>query len=107
MQSANRDVKNLEKDLLKAAKAVSKLDKKADITALIGKDKDEKELRDKLVSKLKEKEIEKMKECGEKLRDNSFYYSDGDQSMEDISSADGALEQVMVASKPSSIMSFK
>lgn len=96
VQNANRDVKNLEKDLLKAAKAVSKLDKKADITALIGKDKDEKELRDKLVLKLKEKEIEKMKECGEKLRDNSFYYSDEEHSMEDISSADGGALEVLI-----------
>ncbi len=78
-------MRNLEKDLLKAAKAAStKLNPKTDFTSLLGKDKDEKELRDKLVSKLKEKEIEKMKECGEKLKENSFYYS-SDESMEDVS----------------------
>lgn len=89
VRSANKNVKSLEKDLLKAAKAATKLDKRADITALIGKDKDEKELRDKLVSKLKQKEIDKMEQYGEKLRDakdNSFYYSD--DSIEDISDED-------------------
>ena len=90
----NKDpVKHLEKDLLKTAKAaVTKYDK--DITSLIGPDKDEKELRDKLVTKLKQKEIEKMKECGEmrdKIRENaatSFSYSENDDEgsmMEDIS----------------------
>lgn len=88
VQNANRDVKNLEKDLFKAAKAVSKLDKKADITSMIGKkDKDEKELRDKLVFKLKQKEIDKMEKCGENLRDNSFYCAESD-SMEEISDED-------------------
>ena len=86
VQNANKDVKNSEKDLFKTAKIASKMSgKKTDITSLIGKDRDEAELRNKLVSKLKEKEIEKMKECGEKLRDNSFYYSDGNESREDIS----------------------
>merc|ERR1711997_135606 len=84
-QNIKGDVKNSEKDLFKTAKLASKLSKKSDITGLIEKDRDEAELRNKLVSKLKEKEIEKMKECGEKLRDNSFYYSDGNESREDIS----------------------
>merc|ERR1712083_222406 len=67
VQNANKDVKNSEKDLFKTAKIASKMSgKKTDITSLIGKDRDEAELRNKLVSKLKEKEIEKMKECGEK-----------------------------------------
>ena len=95
VQNANKDVKNLEKDLLKAAKTASKYNKKAaDFTNLIsGKDKDEKELRDKLVTKLKEKEIEKMKECGEKLRDNSFYITDDDE-MEDISEDELSVSRV-------------
>ena len=84
-QNIKGDVKNSEKDLFKTAKLASKLSKKSDVTGLIEKDRDEAELRNKLVSKLKEKEIEKMKECGEKLRDNSFYYSDGNESREDIS----------------------
>merc|ERR1711899_366113 len=54
------DVKNSEKDLFKTAKLASKLSKKSDVTGLIEKDRDEAELRNKLVSKLKEKEIEKM-----------------------------------------------
>ena len=86
VQNANKDVKNSEKDLFKTAKIASKMSgKKTDITSLIGKDRDEAELRNKLVSKLKEKEIEKMKECGEKLRDNSFYSDGEDESREEIS----------------------
>ena len=85
VQNANKDVKNSEKDLFKTAKIASKMSgKKTDITSLIGKDRDEAELRNKLVSKLKEKEIGKMKECNEKLRDKSFY-SDGSESREEIS----------------------
>merc|ERR1712083_1293279 len=75
-QNIKGDVKNSEKDLFKTAKLASKLSKKSDVTGLIEKDRDEAELRNKLVSKLKEKEIEKMNECDKKLRDNSFY-SDG------------------------------
>ena len=83
MQNVNKNVTKSEKDLLKAAKAASK--KGADITTLLGKDKDEKELRDKLVNKLKQKEINKMEQCGEKLRKSgAFLYSDA----EDISDED-------------------
>ena len=46
---------------------------------------DEKELRDKLVSKLKQKEIDKMEQCGENLRQSCLY---SDDSMEDISEED-------------------
>merc|ERR1712048_210700 len=67
-QNIKGDVKNSEKDLFKTAKLASKLSKKSDITGLIEKDRDEAELRNKLVSKLKEKEIEKMNECDKKLR---------------------------------------
>ena len=83
-QNIKGDVKNSEKDLFKTAKLASKLSKKSDITGLIEKDRDEAELRNKLVSKLKEKEIGKMKECNEKLRDKTFY-SDGSESREEIS----------------------
>jgi len=85
-------VKNSEKDLFKTAKLASKLSKRSDITGLIEKDRDEAELRNKLVSKLKEKEIEKMKGCEEKLRDKSFY-SNGDESREDISDEDPIKEE--------------
>ena len=92
MEKKKDGVKHLEKDLFKTAKAVSKLENATDITSLIGQDKDEKELRDKLVTKLKQKEIQKMKECREKrdtIRDNKFYGSgddeDDQESMEDIS----------------------
>merc|ERR1712088_273539 len=60
-QNIKGDVKNSEKDLFKTAKLASKLSKKSGITGLIEKDRDEAELRNKLVSKLKEKEIGKMK----------------------------------------------
>merc|ERR1712083_949161 len=82
-QNIKGDVKNSEKDLFKTAKIASKLSKKSDITGLIEKDRDEAELRNKLVSKLKEKELEKIKASDEKLRDNTFY-SDN-ESREDIS----------------------
>merc|ERR1719367_1507786 len=84
-QNIKGDVKNSEKDLFKTAKLASKLRKKSDITGLIEKDRDEAELRNKLVSKLKEKEIEKMNECDKKLRDNSFYSDGEDESREEIS----------------------
>jgi len=91
-QNIKGDVKNSEKDLFKTAKLASKLSKRSDITGLIEKDRDEAELRNKLVSKLKEKEIEKMKGCEEKLRDKSFY-SNGDESREDISDEDPIKEE--------------
>ena len=84
-QNIKGDVKNSEKDLFKTAKLASKLSKKSDVTGLIEKDRDEAELRNKLVSKLKEKEIEKMNECDKKLRDNSFYSDGEDESREEIS----------------------
>ena len=78
-------MKSLEKDLFKAAKQ----HKGSDITSLITKEKDQDELalRDKLVSKLKEKEIEKMKQLEGNLKDSSFIFSD-DGSMEEISDED-------------------
>ena len=90
VHNVNKDVKTREKDLLKTAKNASKrLNKgEADITSLLSKDNaksDEKELRDKLVNKLKQKEINKMEQCGEKLRKSgAFLYSDA----EDISDED-------------------
>ena len=84
VQNASKDVKVSEKDLFKTARVASKLSKNNDVTGLIGKDRDEAELRNKLVSNLKEKEIKKMKECGDKIR-NDKLYSDGDESREEIS----------------------
>ena len=87
VQNANeKEMKSAEKDLFKAAKAASKQTQGGDITTLITKDQDELALRSKLVSKLKEKEIEKMKHIGENLKDTSFAYSD--DSMEEISDDD-------------------
>lgn len=91
-------MKSLEKDLLKAAKAASKQHKGSDITAFIsGKDQDELALRDKLVSKLKEKEIEKMKQYGENLKDSSFIFSD-EGSMEEISDEDLVIKILYISS---------
>merc|ERR1711976_935813 len=84
-QNIKGDVKNSEKDLFKTAKLASKLSKKSDVTGLIEKDRDEAELRNKLVSKLKEKEIEKMNEWDKKLRENAFYSDGEDESREEIS----------------------
>ena len=84
VQNASKDVKVSEKDLFKTARVASKLSKNNDVTGLIGKDRDEAELRNKLVSNLKEKEIKKMKECGDKIR-NDKLYSDGEESREEIS----------------------
>merc|ERR1719203_2336125 len=78
VQNASKDVKVSEKDLFKTARVASKLSKNNDVTGLIGKDRDEAELRNKLVSNLKEKEIKKMKECRDKIR-NDKLYSDGDE----------------------------
>ena len=93
VHNVNKDVKTREKDLLKTAKAASKRLNKgeggSDIASLLSKDNainsDEKELRDKLVSKLKQKEIDKMEQCGENLRQSCLY---SDDSMEDISEED-------------------
>ena len=63
-------MKSIEADLLKtAAKEAKGISKAASILSSSYKDQDEKKLRDKLVSKLKQKEMDKMKNCGEKLRD--------------------------------------
>ena len=90
VHNVNKDVKTREKDLLKTAKAASKrLNKgEADITSLLSKENansDEKELREKLVSKLKQKEIDKIEQCGENLRQSCLY---SDDSMEEISDED-------------------
>ncbi len=98
VRADNKHVKSLEKDLFKAAKAATKVGKSADISSIIsgGGDKDEKVLRDKLVSKLKQKEIEKVKIHGDKLRDArdmSFYVS---SSMEDISEDDLSVRNIKI-----------
>merc|ERR1712150_198301 len=71
VHNVNKDVKTREKDLLKTAKAASKRLNKGETLSLLSKDNansDEKELREKLVSKLKQKEIDKIEQCGENLR---------------------------------------
>ena len=100
VQNASKDVKVSEKDLFKTARVASKLSKNNDVTGLIGKDRDEAELRNKLVSNLKEKEIKKMKECGDKIR-NDKLYSDGDESREEISEEEDDNVSVFFFSKNS------
>ena len=85
-------MKSIEADLLKTAAKEAKGSMKivgrtaANILALNYNDKDEKRLRDKLVSKLKQKEVDKMEHFGERLKNakEGIY----DDSMEDISDDD-------------------
>lgn len=91
-------MKSIEADLLKtAAKEV-----KGSMKAIVGRtaanmlafnynDRDEKRLRDKLVSKLKQKEVDKMEHFGERLKNakEGIY----DDSMEDISDDDLEVSQ--------------
>ncbi len=81
----------MEKDLLKAAKAATKVGRGGDLSSMVsGGDKDEKVLRDKLVSKLKQKEMDRVKLHGDKLRDarDRNLYTSSEDSMEDISDGD-------------------
>ena len=59
------------------------------------KDQDEKVLRDKLVNRLKEKEVLKMEHFGERLKNakENNYFDSSDDGVEDISEED--LEQVI------------
>ena len=63
-------VKSLENDLLKAARQATKQSGLASAgeAAMTYKDQDEKLLRDKLVSRLKEKEAQKVEHFGERIR---------------------------------------
>ena len=83
---------NLEADLLETAKRASKKTKIG--TPMTYKDQDEKVLRDKLVNRLKEKEVLKMEHFGERLKNakENNYLDSSDDGVEDISDDD--LEQV-------------
>ncbi len=67
-----------------AAKEAKGIGKAATILSNSYKDQDEKRLRDKLVNKLKQKEVQRMEDCGKKITNAKQGY-DSDQSMEDIS----------------------
>ena len=59
-------------------------------TTMTYKDQDEKLLRDKLVTRLKEKEVLKMEHFGERLRNakENNYFESSDDGVEDISEED-------------------
>ena len=84
-------IKNLEDDLLKtAAKEAKGIEKAATILSHSYKDRDEKKLRDKLVTKLKKKEEDKISHFNQKIKN----VMDGkrgvsyESEMEDISDDD-------------------
>lgn len=86
-------MQNLEAELLETAKRVSK--KATDAAGTMTyKDRDEKLLRDKLVTRLKEKEVQKMEHFGERLKNakENNYIETSDDGVEDISDED--LDQV-------------
>ena len=86
-------MRNLEAELLETAKRVSK--KATDAAGTMTyKDRDEKLLRDKLVTRLKEKEVQKMEHFGERLKNakENNYIETSDDGVEDISDED--LDQV-------------
>lgn len=86
-------MRNLEAELLETAKRVSKKETDAAGT-MTYKDRDEKLLRDKLVTRLKEKEVQKMEHFGERLKNakENNYIETSDDGVEDISDED--LDQV-------------
>ena len=92
MKGQGKRVLNLEADLLETAKRASKKTKIG--TPMTYKDQDEKVLRDKLVNRLKEKEVLKMEHFGERLKNakENNYLDSSDDGVEDISDDD--LEQV-------------
>ena len=92
VKGQGKRVLNLEADLLETAKRASKKTKIG--TPMTYKDQDEKVLRDKLVNRLKEKEVLKMEHFGERLKNakENNYLDSSDDGVEDISDDD--LEQV-------------
>ena len=94
MKGQGKRVLNLEADLLETAKRASKKAKLE--TTMTYKDQDEKVLRDKLVNRLKEKEVLKMEHFGERLKNakENNYLDSSDDGVEDISDDD--LDQVIV-----------
>ena len=93
VKGQGKKVQNLEAELLETAKRVSK--KATDAAGTMTyKDRDEKLLRDKLVTRLKEKEVQKMEHFGERLKNakENNYIETSDDGVEDISDED--LDQV-------------
>ena len=95
VKGQGRKVLNLEAELLETAKRASKKANKAGET-MTYKDQDEKLLRDKLVNRLKEKEVLKMEHFGERLKNakENKYFESSDDGVEDISDDD--LDQVQI-----------
>ena len=89
VKGQGKKVQNLEAELLKTAKRVSKKASRMG-TTMTYKDQDEKLLRDKLVTRLKEKEVLKMEHFGERLRNakENNYFESSDDGVEDISEED-------------------
>merc|ERR1712110_503585 len=89
VKGQGKKVRNLEAELLETAKRVS--NKAADAAGTMTyKDRDEKLLRDKLVTRLKEKEVQKMEHFGERLKNakENNYIETSDDGVEDISDED-------------------
>ena len=95
VKGQGRKVLNLEAELLETAKRASKKGNKSGET-MTYKDQDEKTLRDKLVNRLKEKEVLKMEHFGERLKNakENNYFDSSDDGVEDISDDD--LDQVNI-----------
>ena len=93
VKGKGKKVLNLEAELLETAKRVSKKTNKLG-TTMTYKDQDEKLLRDKLVNRLKEKEVLKMEHFGARLKNakEQNYLDSSDDGVEDISDDD--LDQV-------------
>ena len=94
VKGQGKRVLNIEADLIETAKRASKKAKLE--TPMTYKDQDEKVLRDKLVNRLKEKEVLKMEHFGERLKNakENNYLDSSDDGVEDISEDD--LDQVIV-----------
>eukprot|EP00095_Tigriopus_kingsejongensis_P001020 maker-scaffold2058_size21661-snap-gene-0.8 protein:Tk01020 transcript:maker-scaffold2058_size21661-snap-gene-0.8-mRNA-1 annotation:"hypothetical protein HELRODRAFT_62550" len=97
------NVKNLEKDLLRTAAKEAKgtFVKAATILSTSYKDQDEKELRDKLVHRLKQKEVNRMEHCGERIRKQQFLRPDSNMTdgLEDISDEENLTTEESQASE--------
>ena len=93
VKGQGRKVLNLEAELLETAQRTSKKSNKLKAT-MTYKDQDEKLLRDKLVNRLKEKEVLKIGHFGERLKNakENNYFDSSDDGVEDISDDD--LDQV-------------
>merc|ERR1711994_608542 len=88
VKGQGKRVLNIEADLIETAKRSSKRAKLE--TPMTYKDQDEKLLRDKLVNRLKEKEVLKIGHFGERLKNakENNYFDSSDDGVEDISDDD-------------------